>query len=111
MKPALGTELVRVTGITPDWKGEMLLHPEICTVVKHTPKGVRLKRPYVTKLKFQLDDGGRYASATLPEAVKAFEFRRIRYCQILENQLEFAKQELELTKAWKPAPLVSVVEL
>lgn len=93
-KHAIGTVLVRCTGFSPQWNAPPAPYFEECTVVKHTPKGVWLKRPYTSKLKFQLDDGGRYANLTQLEAMQSFKHRRVRYISILENNLEWAKQEL-----------------
>ena len=91
----LGTVLLRCTGLSPVWNAAPQPYFEECTVVKHTPKGMWLKRSYYRKLKFQLNDGGRYACPTQLEAIQSFRHRRVRYVQILKSQLEFAKQELQ----------------
>ncbi len=102
MKPAIGTVMIRVIGISPTWGAGPEPYTETVVVEKHTPKGVWLRRPYHKKLKFQLDDGGRYACLDLEAAMRAFQHRRVRYIAILESSLQHAQNELELAKEWKP---------
>lgn len=100
MKHPIGTNLIRVTGFCIVFEGPPKPYEEISQVVKHTAKGMWLKRPYSSKLKFQLNEGGRYASLTLDDAINSFRHRRIRYIGILESNLASAKLELETIHEW-----------
>jgi hypothetical protein len=82
------------------WSEESLgydirLHCFECRVIKHTPKGVWLQRPYVGDKTFVLKDAKkRFAYPTKREALISYIARQKRRLSILRSQIEDSEMGL-----------------
>lgn len=75
---------------------------DVYNVIKETPKGVWIDRPYDKKKFINLSHRKKWACPTIEQAKESFVKRKEAHIRILLEQLKTAQEGLVAINTWKP---------